>query len=218
MLAGAVASSTMRTAALLGVPAGLVSMAAPTPEILALGKAVLAASVALVAGVALAAKGLKVTECKLNSPPAAATWLERFTEVASGFLFALGLGVSGMTRPSRVSGFLSVFSGTFDPSLMFVMGGALLVAVPGFQLILRRGAVKQPLCTSQFNMPSLEVIDKRLLVGAALFGAGWGAAGICPGPGLVALATQTVPAAAFVGSMLVGMLLSPKVEAAVCPV
>lgn len=215
--------------------------------------------------------------------------LSTATDLLSGFLFALGLGVSGMAKPSKVAGeqgswaawcqggcciqgeldnsrhdqawvshayfncraicpallalagFLSVLSGTFDPSLMFVMGGALLVALPAFQWALRRSC--GPLCAVRYDLPAKQGIDANLVSGALLFGAGWGEyegrwrrsnaregsanlnkhsshscsiglsvpaaglGGICPGPGLVAVATLQPQALAFVAAMAAGMQL-----------
>lgn len=127
-----------------------------------------------------------------------------------GFLFALGLGVSGMTKPSKVTAFLSVLSGTFDPSLMFVMGGALLVALPTFQLMLRRS--QQPLCAACFDLPTKRTLDANLLLGALTFGIGWGLGGICPGPGLVSLASGDPRIAMFVATMILGMRLDQSLE------
>lgn len=119
----------------------------------------------------------------------------------SGALFAFGLSLSGMTRPSKVLGFLDV-SGAWDPSLGFVMAGAILVYAPFFHWIKRR---KTPLLEPVFHSPQTNKIDGRLLIGAALFGAGWGTAGFCPGPAVAAAATLTSPALIFCGSMLLGM-------------
>jgi len=207
MLTGALAVSAMQTNQHLGLPTGFITSPTPTAELLKFASAILTASVALLAGVAFTANAVKA-----KSSPPAATWLDLFFEFASGTLFALGLGISGMTRPSKVSGFLAVFSNAFDPSLMFVMGGALLVALPGYQLVLRSGIIKQPLCAVEFKIPGKSDIDARLLVGAALFGAGWGTAGICPGPGIVALATQQTPIYVFVVSVIAGMMLSSRIE------
>lgn len=118
-----------------------------------------------------------------------------------GALFAIGLGVSGMTEPSKVIGFLDLF-GNWDPSLMFVMIGAIGVNAILYRLIIRR---KTPLFEKQFHVPQNKTIDKKLLVGSGLFGIGWGISGLCPGPGLVGLLSQTHYAFAFVITMLVGM-------------
>src|SRR5689334_13406203 len=100
-----------------------------------------------------------------------------------GLLFGIGLIVSGMADPAKVQNFLDLF-GTWDPSLAFVMGGAVLVTFAGYRLVLRRD---KPLAGDKFHLPSKIEIDKRVIVGPALFGVGWGLGGFCPGPALTAL-------------------------------
>lgn len=121
----------------------------------------------------------------------------------AGILFALGLIVSQMVNPAKVLNFLDV-AGTWDPTLAFVMGGALLVTIPAFRLILRR---PHPLFGQRFYIPDRSDIDKRLIIGAILFGIGWGIAGLCPGPALTALATGSMPVVGFVVAMAAGALL-----------
>jgi uncharacterized membrane protein YedE/YeeE len=121
----------------------------------------------------------------------------------AGLLFAVGLGVSGMTHPSKVLGFLDV-AGAWDPSLLLVMGGALSVNLLLFPRILRRA---RPVLDERFHVPQKRTIDARLLGGAAIFGVGWGLAGYCPGPALVSLATGAAPALVFALAMVAGMLL-----------
>lgn len=122
---------------------------------------------------------------------------------ASGTLFGAGLAVSGMMDPKRVRGFLDPF-GTWDPTLAFVMAGA--VAVMGFAWLLRR-RLDHPLVEDRFHVPDNRRIDLRLLSGSALFGIGWGLAGLCPGPGIASLAVRPVEAGIFVVSLLAGMTL-----------
>jgi uncharacterized membrane protein YedE/YeeE len=121
----------------------------------------------------------------------------------SALIFGLGLGLSGMTLPSKVIGFLDI-TGAWDPSLAAVMVGAILVHSISFRLIAKR---KSPMLTAEFQIPSRRDIDWRLILGAVLFGAGWGLGGFCPGPALVGLATGQGPVVIFVASMLVGMWL-----------
>ena len=116
----------------------------------------------------------------------------------------LGLGASGMLRPSKVTAFLAVLSGSFDPSLALVMGGALLVALPTFQSALRRKGSK-PLLAEAYDLPTRRDIDPDLLAGAALFGAGWGVSGLCPGPALVSVATLQPQVLVFLAAMVVAM-------------
>lgn len=122
----------------------------------------------------------------------------------SGLVFALGLGLSGMTLPEKVIGFLDV-TGDWDGSLAFVMGGAVVVYAIGYRLSLR---MSRPRFASRFQIPVSKHIDGRLLVGSAMFGIGWGLGGFCPGPALVSLAAGTSGVwdiVVFVVCMMVGM-------------
>jgi uncharacterized membrane protein YedE/YeeE len=120
---------------------------------------------------------------------------------AAGLLFAVGLGVSGMTKPSKVIGFLDLL-GAWDASLAFVMGSAVAVHFVAQRMIARRSA---PLFDTRFHLPTRKDIDGRLVLGAALFGVGWALAGFCPGPGLVTAASGAMPALVFVVGMTAGM-------------
>jgi uncharacterized membrane protein YedE/YeeE len=125
--------------------------------------------------------------------------------LVSGFLFAIGLGVSGMTLPSKVMHFLDV-TGDWDPSLACVMLGACIVYAVLSRVILRRSA---PVFASKFIVPSKSArVDRNLVVGAAIFGVGWGIGGICPGPSIVILASRAPEAIAFFACMLIGMYVS----------
>ncbi len=127
----------------------------------------------------------------------------------AGALFAVGLGVSGMTLPSKVQGFLDLF-GDWDPSLAFVMGGAVVVYTIGYRLIVKK---PKPLFTKTFSLPTRRDITPRLVVGSAMFGIGWGLAGLCPGPAVVATTTATLEVVAFVGAMLAGFFLHDLLDA-----
>jgi uncharacterized membrane protein YedE/YeeE len=129
--------------------------------------------------------------------------LRTFVALFAGALFGLGLAVSGMMNPAKVIGFLD-FAGGWDPTLAFVMGGALLVTVPAFRLILGR---PRPILADGFVLPTRSALDARLLGGAALFGVGWGLSGFCPGPAVAALVTGLAPVFAFVTAMVAGMVL-----------
>lgn len=122
---------------------------------------------------------------------------------ASGMLFAVGLALAGMTKPAKVMAFLDV-AGAWDPSLAFVMIGATSVYAVAHRLVLRRRA---PMRATAFQSPSQREIDAKLLVGAGLFGVGWGLAGYCPGPALTSLATASLDTVTFVLAMAMGMLL-----------
>ena len=122
-----------------------------------------------------------------------------------GFTFGAGLVISGMTDTARVLGFLDVLAipkGGWDPTLAIVMAAALIVSVPGFWLAKRRG---RPVLADVAAWPSRTDIDARLIGGAALFGAGWGLVGLCPGPAIANLATLSPPVLLFVAAMIAGM-------------
>lgn len=244
MASGMLATRLAGTAAVFGLPQGIAPMAASgtLSQTAVAGSAILAAAAATWLLLSLAAKRLTApsrtpSAAALQQELSEATALEKTaltddslppaspdaqklaalstaSDLFIGFLFALGLGISGMAKTSKVAGFLGVLSGTFDPSLMFVMGGALLVALPSFQLTLRRSD-SRPLCSTKFELPSKTRIDANLVLGALTFGAGWGLGGICPGPGLVALATLQPKIFAFVAAMLVGMRLDKLADAVV---
>lgn len=126
-----------------------------------------------------------------------------WTSAVAGLLFTLGLGLGGMTDPARVAGFLD-FMGAWDPTLAFVMGGALAVHAPLSWLTRRR---KAPVLAPAFSLSSLTRVDGKLLTGAALFGAGWGIAGYCPGPALASLASGAEGLLLFILAMIGGMWL-----------
>jgi len=125
-----------------------------------------------------------------------------------GLVFALGLGVSGMTDANKVIGFLNL-AGDWDPRLAFVMAGAIGVHLLLYRLILRR---QSPIFADRFHIPTRRDISPRLVGGAALFGMGWGLGGFCPGPGLVSLMGHGAAPGVFVASMLGGMLVHKLVS------
>lgn len=133
--------------------------------------------------------------------PAASVWTQWLVALGLGVVFALGLGLAGMTDQAKVLGFLDI-TGQWDPSLAFVMGGAVLLGLVTFAPALRR---LHPVLAEQFDLPKKTVIDAPLLIGAVLFGVGWGLAGWCPGPALTSLATGREEVAVFVVCMLVGI-------------
>lgn len=126
----------------------------------------------------------------------------------SGVVFALGLGIAGMTQPDKIIGFLDI-TGDWDPDLLLVMVGAIVVTALSFWRILGRA---RPVAAQKFGLPERRAIDARLVVGAALFGVGWGVGGLCPGPALVSLVTGAPSVWVFVFSMLVGMKLFQWLE------
>ena len=125
----------------------------------------------------------------------------------TGALFALGLVISGMIDPNRVTGFLDV-TGRWDPTLAFVMAGAIAVHLPLVRLVRRR---KTPVYGAAFHLPSQTRIDLRLVLGAAIFGVGWGLSGYCPGPALVSLGSGALPVVVFVGAMIAGIAVTRAV-------
>lgn len=128
--------------------------------------------------------------------------LYRLTEFVVGLLFGLGLMLSGMTDPGKVIGFLDLF-GAWDPSLALVMGGAILVGFFAFTIAKKRTTT---FLGGVLRFPTNMDIDKKLVVGSLMFGAGWGLAGFCPGPAMVSMADGQPKALVFVLAMLVGML------------
>jgi len=127
-----------------------------------------------------------------------------------GLIFSAGLILAGMTNPAKVQNFLDL-SGQWDPSLMFVMIGAITVTFVGFKLVLKR---KSPIFGGKFQLPTSKNVDGRLLIGASLFGIGWGLAGLCPGPAMVSLGIGSGGVYVFVAAMAVGMLAARKLPQA----
>ncbi|CCD95879.1 putative membrane protein; permease family [Bradyrhizobium sp. ORS 375] len=122
-----------------------------------------------------------------------------------GLVFGLGLLLSGMSNPEKVLGFLDIAAirtGGWDPSLMLVMAGAVSVAFVGFRLIFRR---RRPVLDDRFHLPPSQTLDWRIATGPAIFGIGWGLAGICPGPAFVALGYGSPAIVLFVIAMMIGM-------------
>jgi len=122
--------------------------------------------------------------------------------LAAGLLFGAGLTLSQMVNPAKVLGFLDI-TGNWDPSLAFVLAGAVGTAALGFRLVRRHRTA--PVFAAEFDLPGARDIDRRLVIGATLFGIGWGLVGLCPGPALAALAIAPAQVALFVAAMLVGM-------------
>jgi uncharacterized protein len=125
-----------------------------------------------------------------------------FTSAMAGLLFGIGILLSGMSNPAKVINFFDVL-GTWDPSLAFVMGGALAVALVGYRLVLQR---ERPWLEAQFHLPTAQAIDVRLIGGAALFGVGWGIAGFCPGGLVPVLAVGRIEPLVFLAGLLAGLV------------
>lgn len=124
-----------------------------------------------------------------------------------GIIFAIGLGVSGMTQPPKIAGFLNIF-GLWDPSLLFVMIGAIGVHIIAYPLIRKR---RLPVFVNEWQVPKNTKLTKSLVLGAFIFGIGWGLSGYCPGPGIVSLASLGSRPVLFVLSMLFGMFIFKKI-------
>lgn len=129
--------------------------------------------------------------------------MQVFIALIAGILFGLGLIISGMTNPAKVIGFLDI-AGKWDPSLAFVMGGAILIGVLAFRFAARRTTV---FLGGPMHLPTSRKIDRRLILGGLTFGVGWGLAGFCPGPALASLATGGVKPWVFTLAMLAGMAI-----------
>ncbi|CAM3443824.1 DUF6691 family protein [Halomonas lysinitropha] len=138
-----------------------------------------------------------------------ASHLKTLAGYIAGLIFGLGLAISGMTDPARVLGFLDLF-GAWDPTLMFVLGGAVVTNFIGYRLVLRR---KAPLFGNAFQLPTRQDLDARLIGGAALFGIGWGLSGYCPGPAFASIAGLTVPLLAMLIAMVAGWFLARAIPA-----
>ena len=137
----------------------------------------------------------------------------QITVFLCGVLFAVGLGISGMTQPAKIIAFLDV-TGEWDPSLLFVMGGAVAVNMVLYRLSMRRS---QPVFQDSFIIPSRRKINSRLIIGSCLFGVGWGLSGYCPGPAWVASVNGAMSTLAFLIAMLVGMYLFQMLQAEKLP-
>ncbi len=134
--------------------------------------------------------------------------MHRLVEFIVGMLFGLGLLLSGMTDPGKIIGFLDIF-GNWDPSLAFVMAGAIAVGFFAFGVAKKRTTT---ILGGALRLPTASHIDKRLIIGSTVFGVGWGLAGFCPGPALVSMASGQIQAAWFVAAMIAGMLVFELLE------
>jgi uncharacterized membrane protein YedE/YeeE len=136
--------------------------------------------------------------------------MKNLSALLCGLIFGVGLAASGMTDTAKVLGFLDI-TGHWVPDLAFVMGGAVVVTLLAFPLVLKRS---KPLFADTFHVPTITLIDSRLIGGAAVFGIGWGIYGYCPGPALSALVYLQPNTFVFVGAMLVGVFLAAKIRPA----
>merc|ERR1712224_418173 len=176
-----------------------------------------ATSLRPIATAAIIAGGFALTAGLLVGLALTTSFRRNTLELASGITTGLGLGLSGMTKPSKVARFLDLSNGLerWDPTLAFVMGGALCITVPCYHIFIKG---TDPVWAAAISLPTNNIVDAQLLLGASLFGCGWGLAGICPGPGLVAGAAaimfvpeQRLPWLVFLSAMLLGWLVVPRV-------
>ena len=134
--------------------------------------------------------------------------MSKIISLVCGIIFGIGLTVSEMIDPAKVLGFLNIF-GDWDPSLAFVMIGAIIISSPVFHLFKNN---KKPIFAKSFNYTANKEINKKLIIGSSLFGAGWGLAGLCPGPAIASLALLNINSAVFVVAMFVGFYLAKLSE------
>lgn len=134
--------------------------------------------------------------------------MKLFATYLVGLIFGVGISISGMANPAKVLNFFDLF-GTFDPSLIFVMGGALVTTFIGYKLVFGLAA---PVFEGAFNVPTSRTLDANLIGGSAVFGIGWGIAGFCPGGALPALGTGRWEVFAFTGALLVGIFLAKFIQ------
>ena len=137
--------------------------------------------------------------------------MKNFAVGIAGILFGFGLTLSGMLNPSKVQSFLNIF-GIWDPSLAFVMVGGIIMALIGYNLVFK---MEKPIFSEEFDVPTLNHIDLKLIGGSALFGVGWGIGGLCPGPRIAILSTNFYPAIIFTFSMCIGLYLGRWLESRV---
>ena len=133
--------------------------------------------------------------------------MNKLVALFCGTIFGIGLVISQMVNPAKVLGFLNVF-GEWDPSLAFVMIGALIISSPLFHLFKNK---EKPIFSTSFSISENKEIDKRLIFGSILFGAGWGLAGLCPGPAISSIALLNISSVTFVFSMFIGFYIASKI-------
>ena len=134
--------------------------------------------------------------------------MNKLVALFCGIIFGIGLVISQMVNPSKVLGFLNVF-GEWDPSLAFVMIGALIISSPLFHLFKNK---EKPIFSTSFSISENKEVDKRLIFGSILFGVGWGLAGLCPGPAISSIALLNISSVTFVFSMFVGFYIASKIS------
>ena len=135
--------------------------------------------------------------------------LKYISSAIAGSVFGFGIAISGMANPAKVLNFFDIF-GTWDPSLVFVMGGAMITALIGYRLVF--GVQKRPLFEASFSLPSAKQIDRRLILGSIVFGIGWGIAGFCPGGAIPTFGLGHSESYIFIASLVVGILVARRIN------
>mgnify|MGYP002633492016 FL=1 len=135
--------------------------------------------------------------------------LKYISSAIAGGVFGFGIAISGMANPAKVLNFFDIF-GTWDPSLVFVMGGAMITALIGYRLVF--GVQKRPLFEVSFSLPSAKQIDRRLILGSIMFGIGWGIAGFCPGGAIPTFGLGHSESYIFIASLVVGILVARRIN------
>ena len=135
--------------------------------------------------------------------------LKYISSAIAGGIFGFGIAISGMANPAKVLNFFDIF-GTWDPSLVFVMGGAMITALIGYRLVF--GVQKRPLFEASFSLPSAKQIDRRLILGSIVFGIGWGIAGFCPGGAIPTFGLGHSESYIFIASLVVGILVARRIN------
>ena len=135
--------------------------------------------------------------------------LKYISSAIAGGVFGFGIAISGMANPAKVLNFFDIF-GTWDPSLVFVMGGAMITALIGYRLVF--GVQKRPLFEVSFSLPSAKQIDRRLILGSIMFGIGWGIAGFCPGGAIPTFGLGHSETYIFIASLVVGILVARRIN------
>lgn len=151
---------------------------------------------------------LSRTELSMNSRVKNTGAMKTAAGYGAGLMFGLGLAISGMTDPARVLGFLDI-AGVWDPTLIFVLGAAVITTFIGYRLVFKRPA---PLLGGVFQLPTKRELDGKLLGGAALFGVGWGLSGYCPGPAIASIGRLSLPLAAMLVAMVLGWFAAKRLS------
>lgn len=204
MVSGFATAAIFNTASAFNLAASPAQYSAPSRTFISAAKVLIPLSLAAISIPALlVGRSNANRETKSVEIPIASN----VAEFVTGTVFGLGLSLSGMTLPSKIAGFLSILHPGFDLSLIFVMGGALMVALPGVQYVLKSMQIKKSVCGGEMCLPTTSKIDTQLILGSILFGMGWGISGLCPGPALANLANASSPILMYMAGLGGGFIL-----------